>query len=136
MGIIKSVKTVFFTLVFFFAGESTAENDKTSDYGLFLSPESCFLANQTKQCELQISIHWKTTNPGNYCLYNNLSEVAMACWDNRKDASKEFMLTLEKDIVLELRDQITGMTIFNTPLKLYKKISKLRRKRRNPWSFY
>jgi len=136
MGIIKTVITIFVTLMFFFAGKSIAENDKTSDYGLFLSPESCFLANKAKQCELQLSIHWKTTNLGNYCLYNNLNEIAIDCWDNQKDASKIIMLTLEKDLVFELRDQKTGMTIFSTPLKLYKKISKLRRKRRNPWSFY
>jgi hypothetical protein len=136
MGIIKVVKYFFIVLTILHIGKLIAEENKTSGYGLFLSPESCLLLDKAKQCDMQVNINWKVPKPGSFCLYSHLNEIAIACWKNQTHASKEIMLTLENDVIFELRDQETGQMIFRKPLKLYKKISSLRRKRRNPWSFY
>ncbi len=136
MGIIKVVKYFFIVLTILHISGLIAEENKTSGYGLFLSPESCLLLGKAKQCDIQVSIHWKVSEPGSFCLYNYRSKMTIACWKNQTHASKVIMLTLEKDAIFELRDQKTDQLIFQKSLKLYKKTSNLRRKRRNPWSFY
>ena len=133
---IRAVKCFFVVLTILYLSELTAEEHKMSGYGLFLSPESCFLLGKEKECDILVKVNWIVAKSASYCLYNNLSAVAIDCWSNQKHASKEIMLTMENDVIFELRDQSTSKVIFQTPLKLYKKISKLRRKRRNPWSFY
>jgi len=132
----KNIKTIFIVLMIVFIGKLTAEEGQSSVYGLFLSPENCFLLGKSKECDILVSIIWKVSKSGSYCLYNNQSSIAIDCWNNRKQASKEIMLILEKDVVFELRDRKANKIIFKTSLKLYKKVSSLRRKRRNPWSFY
>lgn len=136
MGIIRAANFVFIVLMIVFIGNLSAEENKSSDYGLFLSPESCFLLGKSKECDILVSINWKVITLGSYCLYNNQSPIAIDCWIDQKQANKTVMLILKKDVIFELRDQRTDKLIFQTSLKLYKKISSLRRKRRNPWSFY
>ena len=136
MGIIRITKNIFLVLMIVFIGNISAEDNKSSVYGLFLSPESCFLLGKSKECDILLSVNWKVSTQGSYCLYNNQSPIAIDCWLNQKQANKKMMLVLRKDVVFELRDQKTDKLIFQTSLKLYKKISSLRRKRRNPWSFY
>ncbi len=136
MGMIRVVKYFLIVLTILYLGELTAEENEMSGYGLFLSPESCFLLGKAKECDILVNIKWRVAKSGSYCLYNNLSAVAIDCWSNQKHARKEMMLSMENEVVFELRHQTTSEVIYQTPLKIYKKISKLRRKRRNPWSFY
>ncbi len=136
MGICKVSTYFLIILCFVNVGSLSANDHEISEYGLFLSPKSCFLKNKNKNCEVVITVNWNNKQPGDYCLYNNLKSAPIACWKNESRATKEVFVTIQQDIYFELREQITRKLIFKTPLKLYKKVSSLRRKRRNPWSFY
>lgn len=136
MGIIKTAKTLLVVLAIIFSGKLIAKDNDTPDYGLFLSPESCLLLDKSKQCEVSVNINWKVRQSGNYCLYNNLNDVALNCWENENHAFITILLTMEKDLTFELRQQNNNKILFKTSLKVYRKISNVRRKRRNPWSFY
>ena len=136
MGIKRDVKFFLIVLSLITVGELTSEDYGMADYGLFLSPESCFLLNNDKECDIVVTIKWKISKKGDYCLYSLLNKIPLGCWKNQKKATKETLITFKQDINFELRDQKTGKIFFRTSLKLYKKITNLRRKRRNPWSFY
>jgi len=132
----KVVKFFLIILSISMMGELYAQNDKIAEYGLTLSPEKCLLLNQAKECAIVVKVGWKTKINGDYCLYNNLSDLSITCWENNQQAEKEFLLSFSKDLQFELRHKKNNQVVFTATLKLYKKTSNLRRKRRNPWSFY
>jgi len=136
MGIKEVVKFFLIILSINLAGELVAKNYNMPEYGLTLSPKKCLLLNQAEKCEMLVTINWKVKIQGDYCLYNNLSEFSIVCWEKTQQANKKLLLLFSKDLYFELRDKKTNQVIFTAPLKLYKKTSNLRRKRRNPWSFY
>lgn len=136
MGINRVVKCFLIVLTVIGAGSPVAKNYETSDYGLFLSPESCFLLDKINECDIVVTIAWEVLQKGNYCLYNHLNKNPINCWKDKKQATTKIELKLKQDIYFELRYQESDKIIFNTSLKLYKKMKQLKRKRRNPWSFY
>jgi len=136
MGNINLIKSIFIILSMTFFGDLIAENRNNSVYGLFLSPEKCLLLEASSNCDILVTISWQLANKENVCLYHHLSTKPLGCWKDEKQATTSIYLKLKKDLEFELRLTDTNKTIFSSPLKIYKKITKLRRKRRNPWSFY
>lgn len=136
MGIVKVLKYFLIVLPLINFGALSAKNFEMPDYGLYLSPESCVILNNTKQCEVIVSIQWKVTNSGNYCLYTSQQNTPIECWQEQNQATKELLIIVEQDIHFELRQQVNNIVIYKKSLKMYRKVTNLRRKRRNPWSFY
>jgi len=136
MGIRKVVIFLLIILSMISFGESNAETDEMMDYGLMLSPEKCLLKNDAIECDIIVKINWRTKLKDDYCLYNNLSRLAITCWNETKHAEKEVLLSISQDLTFELRHKKTNEMIFSSILKIYKKKTNSRRKRRNPWSFY
>jgi len=136
MGIRKVVNSFLIILFIIMTGELCAKDDEMTEYGLTLSPEKCLLLNKAKECDIVVNVNWKTKTKGDYCLYNNLSVLPITCWENDQQAKKDFLLSFTKNIHFELRHKKNNNVVFMATLKLYKKTSNLRRKRRNPWSFY
>ncbi len=136
MGIKKIIRYFFIFLSLIFACEAIPADDKKTGYGLFLSPESCFLLNNESECDIIVTINWRLQKEGDYCLYNKRELNPLDCWQNKNQADKKILLKIEQDIYFQLRYQKTGSILFETPLKLYKRTKNLRPKRRNPWSFY
>jgi len=129
-------KYVLFVLSIMMFGGLKAEDRKELEQGLFLSPENCFLLNDSEKCDIKIKIHWQLQEKNNVCLFKNQETTHIQCWKDQSHASIDLFLSVKKDVLFELRSVSTGKVLFTTPLKIYKEVSKLRRKRRNPWSFY
>jgi len=129
-------KCVLFVLSIMMFSQLMAEDGKELEHGLFLSPENCFLLNDSQKCDLNIKVRWHLDKKSNVCLYKNQEIVHIQCWKDQSNASIVLFLSVEKDVLFELRSVSGGKTLFTAPLKIYKEVSKLRRKRRNPWSFY
>ena len=129
-------KCVLFVLSIMMFSQVMAEDGKEIEQGLFLSPENCFLLNNSEICELNIKINWHLNKKSNVCLYKNKENTHIQCWRDQNKGSIEVFLNVDKEVLFELRSSTIGNILFTTPLKIYKEVSKLRRKRRNPWSFY
>ncbi len=136
MGIGKKTRTIITFMFIATISPTEADTQDAIDYGLFLSPKNCYSVKKSEECELLVTIDWRTEIKGNYCLYYNLDLVPMHCWQDQQQAQKKFFLIVSKDVNFELRNKDTRKILFKNTVKVYKKVSHLRRKRRNPWSFY
>ena len=136
MGIKKSSIIMIITLLVLTASRISAENQTRSVYGLFLSPENCILLETKKECEIKLEVGWQTLVADDYCLYISLDKTPIICWQNESNNTTKIGILLQADLKLELRKQSNHRLIYSSDLKLYKQVSHLRKKRRNPWSFY
>ncbi len=83
-----------------------------------------------------IDVQWRLNQPADVCLFITSQEQYLACWQNLLVRQQTFYIGVDHDIAFELRNKTSGEVIFSEPFKVYKKVAKFRRKRRNPWSFY
>ncbi len=111
-------------------------DSSTSELGLFLSPKNCVIKNQNSACSQRIDLQWTLESSKNVCLFIATQELNLACWQNVLFHQMNVSINADKDIIFELRNQSSGKVIYREPFKVYRKITKFRRKRRNPWSFY
>jgi len=136
MGIKKVVVFFLVALSITSLGKLNADTYEMTGYGLVLSPEKCLLQNDATECDTIVKINWHSKIKDDYCLYNDLSKFAITCWEETQRAKKEILLSISQDLHFELRRKKTNEVIYSSTLKLYKKKTNSRRKRRNPWSFY
>ncbi len=118
-----------------------AENQAKASYGLFLSPKSCLLSEKEKTCDLSLNISWKTPDSGNYCLYYSAENSTglnntIKCWIAKEKGEIELTISQSEALSFELRSQGAHKLIYTTEFQLFRKTARVRRKRRNPWSFY
>jgi hypothetical protein len=108
----------------------------TTDYGLTVSPEKCFVVNQTKQCKLSVKLDWRTPSNGEYCIFVSNSSSALHCWKKQNIGSLVHLVESRSDLVFELKSSVNNQTLFSAKFKLFKQTTGLTKRRRNPWSFY
>ncbi|HBR97335.1 MAG TPA: hypothetical protein DD979_08145 [Gammaproteobacteria bacterium] len=116
------------------ANAASAEADGTRP-GLFLSPKSCVLEDEVS-CQLPIDVLWLLPQAWDVCLFIVTQEENLACWEDTLSQRSQYRLTLDRNTQFELRREDTDRVIFSETFKVYKKVKRFRRKRRNPWSFY
>ena len=135
MGIIKQIfriSSVLLLLLGIFEVHST----EIAGHGIVISPENCFILDDNKECQITVEILWRTERAGAYCLFVSSKPSPINCWANSSLGQLEHSVDIEQDIEFELREKLSNLLIYKAKLKLFKKIRKLRKKRRNPWSFY
>jgi hypothetical protein len=50
---------------------------------LRVKPLLCITDERTPQCEMSLIVDWRSRRPGNYCLYNDLSDEPLDCWNQQ-----------------------------------------------------
>jgi len=136
MGLTKIAGIILLLFYFTFFSLLSAKEVETNSSGLFLSPESCFLLKYEKSCDLVVKISWRTEEENEYCLYQNKNNSPIQCWKKSNHATVDLMINFEENVLFELRAAQTQEIVFSQILKFYRKVSNLKRRRRNPWSFY
>lgn len=129
-----SIATCFFCLLVNHAS-AAVDSDKNKQLGLTLSPKSCVLED-AKTCDLPIDVWWWLQDQQNVCLFITPSDLQLACWQNAQTQKSQFYLQLDRSTLFELRREDDNKLIYSEPFTVFKKVKRLRRQRRNPWSFY
>jgi len=135
MGIIELFFRIFSVLLLLL-GTFEVHSTEIAGHGIVLSPENCFILDDTRECLTSVEILWRTERTGTYCLFVSGKPTPINCWANSNLGQLEHSIDIEQDIEFELREKLSNLLIYKAKLKLFKKVKKLRKKRRNPWSFY
>ena len=107
-----------------------------SGYGLTASPEKCFVLENTEECEISVKLDWRIKIKGDYCLYLTGQPSPLNCWKATNQGSFEYLLITNTDTQFEIRSTLENPPIYIAQVKIFKQIKQLKKRRRNPWSFY
>jgi Protein of unknown function (DUF3019) len=105
-------------------------------YGLTVSPEKCFVLEVTDECEIAIKLEWRVETKSSYCLYLAGEVKPLNCWKENNQGSFEYLLITNTDTQFELRSIHIDHPTYQTKVRIFKQIKRLKKRRRNPWSFY
>ena len=135
MGKIVRLKVALTLLFSFWINCGLANIHKLKEGSLLLSPESCYLKNEQSSCKINITASWKLTSPDNYCLFISTRDEPLKCWNNKNQGKLTAKLEVNNSVRFLLKRN-DGPLMFEKRLIIYRQIKNLRKKRRNPWSFY
>lgn len=61
---------------------SSAESETDSGMQLTVKPKLCITDKRTPSCETSFLVFWKSGTKGYYCLFNDLDESPLRCWND------------------------------------------------------
>lgn len=53
---------------------------EAADVSLTVKPLLCITDKREESCALAIMVTWRSTEPGNFCLHNDLENAPLRCW--------------------------------------------------------
>ncbi len=135
MKIRGHIKQVVLLLVLVWSDCQMATVQELDEFGMLLSPENCFLTKSQQICSIDITASWRLESSSDYCLFVSTQEAPLKCWINQKSGkiTAHFKVNESVKFILKASD---GPFILEKRLTLYRQVKNLRKKRRNPWSFY
>jgi len=84
--------------------QSGATNSKTQPI-FTVQPATCVALHQGRTCFAQLSLNWKTTGAGNFCIYLKDSKQPLHCWQNSRGNLLNFEFESDKKVVFQLIEQ-------------------------------
>lgn len=84
----------------FSAGGCAAE----PDVSLTVKPSLCITDKREDHCALEIVVAWRSSEPGDYCLYSEMQDEPLRCWTLAKDGT----LVDERSVTESFRYWITA----------------------------
>jgi hypothetical protein len=135
MKIRGRIKRVIPLLFLVWSGCQMATVQKLEEFGMVLSPENCFLTKSQQICSIDITASWYLESPNDYCLFVSTQTAPLKCWINQKSGKITAHFEVNESVKFTLK-AADGPFILEKRLTLYRQVKNLRKKRRNPWSFY
>ncbi len=136
MGIYKPVAWIFTVLCGLLLLSVSTQLSAQQGHGLVVSPEKCILLSDRKTCEIQVKLFWKAEQLDDYCLFRSDQIKPLKCWQNQRAGQLEYLVIAEADLSFQLKTTQDGRIQHSAQLKLFKQAKRLKKRRRNPWSFY
>lgn len=136
MGIARKIRQILTVLICLPVGIEICQSAEILDYGLLLSPDSCLVIKDSKECQIPITIRWRTQSTNDYCLFEKDQKLPIKCWQDSQLGEHIYQVLSDQDFKVELREQGKTSVIYSADFEIYRKVKTLKKRRRNPWSFY
>lgn len=107
-----------------------------SGYGLTASPEKCFQLEETEECQVSVKFQWISESKSSYCLFLTGQASPLNCWKESSHGTFEYLLVSNTDSQFELRSSQNNQPSYQAEVRIFKQVKQLKKRRRNPWSFY
>ena len=75
---------LFLAIVFFLPALAMADDQATSDMRLTIKPVLCITDSRNPDCDMSFLVIWQTGDSGYYCLFNDLIDAAVRCWNEER----------------------------------------------------
>lgn len=106
---------------------------------MHIKPKLCVRGTSADRCHLEISITWRSSDNGKYCLYNEKSLEPLRCWIKKMQGDTTDRISIKKDLDYWLAWQINNDELTRKTLKVLTVKSDDRRRsrrRRHVWSLF
>ncbi len=114
------------------AGVARAEEPAT----LTVKPVLCVTERREEGCPLSITVSWRTEREGHYCLYSDLGEEPIRCWEDAAEGTIVEERVIRETFSYWLTSGVTNAKLAEATLELVTTASDDRRRhrrRRHVW---
>jgi len=95
-----------------------------------VTPNKCIALREGRPCYAIVSVKWKKTNIGNYCLRNSKNKQIMQCWTSQNTGVYQYEFNSEKSQSFELVNTKTGHVSGQAGIKVHWVYTNKQKKRR------
>jgi hypothetical protein len=119
-----------YLLVVLLSFKSTADVSSDSSEYFIVTPNKCVALREGRPCYAVVSVNWKKTNIGNYCLRNSKNKKIMQCWTSQNTGIYQYEFNSEKNQLFELINTQTGTVSGQAGIKVHWVYTNKQKKRR------
>ena len=104
---------------------------------LSVKPVLCITDRQHASCEMSLTIAWRSSSAGHYCLYNDLKTAPLACWARETSGHVEEARLVDRPLNYWLSQGETGVRVAEATVEVVTTDADDRRRnrqRRHAWS--
>lgn len=81
---------------------------------LSVQPASCVALHQGRTCFAQLSLNWRSTGAGDFCIYLKGNKQPVRCWKNSQGNLINFEFESNKKVVFQLIEQRKNHVVAET----------------------
>ncbi len=100
-----------------------------------IKPGQCVALNQGQVCYQNTVISWQTETSGRYCVYWELSEAPLKCWDQRRAGTLDYDFKSAQSAIFSLRNMGDGKKVAQIQLTVAW-VYKSRKRQRLNWRLF
>ncbi len=101
-----------------------------------IKPRLCVLSEGEDVCENLLEISWSAQEPKSVCLFQSDKTLPLRCWEDEISGKHSFSLSIANNIQFDLREIDKNLLLVSREFEVVQSSDNLRRRRRNPWSFF
>lgn len=104
---------------------------------LSVKPVLCITDRHHSSCELSLTIEWRSSSEGDFCLYNDLRSTPLACWARETSGHIEEARLVDRPLNYWLSHRESGARVAEATVDVVTTDSEDRRRnrqRRHAWS--
>jgi len=95
-----------------------------------VTPNKCVALREGRPCYALVSVNWKKTSVGNYCLRYSKSKQILQCWTAQSSGVYQYEFNSEKNQDFELINTKTGSISGQAGIKVHWVYTNKQKKRR------
>lgn len=105
------------------------------DATLYVTPRLCVLDKTQEECRVAVNVRWSSIAPQSVCLYQGGVVAPLECWRQARHGELSVNVETGTNVRFELRDLEHQQLVADDTLRVVQE-KELRRRRRNPWTFF
>ena len=107
-----------------------AADQADDDMRLIVKPVLCITDNRNPSCDISFLIVWQSSTAAHYCLFNDIADASLRCWNEERTGQLSDDRTVTKDFSFWVTGTDTSARLAQVNVEVLHLDSEDRRRRR------
>mgnify|MGYP000671958055 CR=1 FL=1 len=77
-------------------------------------PTTCVALHQGRTCYRKVTLQWQTQSPGNFCIYQKVTNKVIQCWKNTQSNQTQFNFEAKERVEFQLVETERNIVVAET----------------------
>ena len=121
---------LLFILALLATALATADETANETLQMRVKPVLCVTDSRNPSCEMAFLVVWESADTGYYCLFNDLQESSLRCWQEDHNGELVDERTVDENFNFWMTDEDVGTRLAQVEVEVLRMDSDDRRRRR------
>ncbi len=131
-GFTSDMNSRVLILLFALSPLSAVADSDVTDGSMFLTvkPVLCIIDKKTPNCQMSFLVLWESAQNGYYCLFSDLLEAPIRCWNDEREGRTEDERTVQHSFRYWMQDKASDLQLAVVEVEVLRMDSDDRRRKR------
>ena len=79
--------------------------DNSADYDIIIAtPNQCVALSRGQACYQEVTLVWRSVEPGDYCVRSSQQTLPLQCWQNQQEGELALEVEADESVLFTLND--------------------------------